>query len=447
MSKTSTPLRRIALFASGERHDLVVPKGDVLTHALAAAGVYLGDADQVLGPDGSRIDPTTSAVDLREGGLYSVTRAVAFREASNRRVAGALTATRTLPWALVACATTATFMVIVSGDLQNRWVAAVVVAVAAVIVALTWGLRGTDKTKLSSAAPFLVLGALAGVLAVPVATENFETLVVAAGSGSAAILTALVGFVAPVARVRAAASSVVVLAVLLAAAALASSALAVDLRQLTLAVAGASVVALRALPSLLVNVDEGYFIDYGKFMVLRWTARGRVPEYISAVEEKTVRQLVANAEARLQALTLLLSLFAGLGFPAATLTLAAPNLIEQIAAAAFLVFAVLGLLLTSRRTVAPDLQNPPRIAVLLGSIVFTLIFAMGSSWAYAPLLGAALIAIGVFVAVLSVSFARGNRSLGWSRTGDIFDSLAIAFVLPAALLAAGTLELLQGVLS
>jgi hypothetical protein len=62
------------------------------------------------------------------------------------------------------------------------------------------------------------------------------------------------------------------------------------------------------------------------------------------------------------------------------------------------------------------------------------------------LFGGLMLAAGVVAAAIAVPLAGGSRSLSWSRTGDIVESIAIALVVPASLLAAGTFDTLRGVI-
>lgn len=447
VTRESPQLRRIALLARGEQLDLVVPTGDVLAHAITAAGVHLGPGDRVMGPEGSAIDPATAAEKLREGGLYAVTAFAREVTRSESRPVGVSDEGRSLPWALSACGLTAVIVALTTDRSGSRIVAAVVLALAAVFALLVWALRSTEKTKLYGCAAPLMLGVAAGALSVPTTTENYGSFSLAMGAAGAAILASLMLVIARAERVRASAAPIVVIAALVAAFCVIGPMLMWEPAQLALVISGLSVLSLRALPTMLVKVDEGYHIDYGKFMVLRWTVRGRVPQYVSRVNPDQITQLMHNAEARLQTSTVMLSLLAGIGIPAAVLPLAKDGLTERIAAIAFLMLAIVGLLTTSRRTVAPELRNPPRFAVVIGVAVFTVLFAVGTRWELIWLAAAVLAVVGLVVAVLSVSLLRGSRSLGWSRAGDVLDSLAIALVFPAALVAAGTLELLRGVLS
>ncbi|WP_181373505.1 hypothetical protein, partial [Microbacterium sp. HMWF026] len=54
---------------------------------------------------------------------------------------------------------------------------------------------------------------------------------------------------------------------------------------------------------------------------------------------------------------------------------------------------------------------------------------------------------GLGAALLVVPVGRGLRSLGWSRTGDVFEALATALSLPAGLLAAGAIEIARAMMA
>lgn len=443
----SPQLRRIALLAKGEKVDLVAPNGDALAHIIAAAGVHLQPGDQVMGPDGASIDPATSAAELQEGGLYAVT-ALDVRPVSSAKQGSQVVATsRALHWSLAAFGLMGAIVAFTAPPNGARPLTAVILVLAALLTLLNWCMQSDEATKLASCIAPLLLGACAGALIVPVGIESYGAFTVSMAAATVAILASLVMVTARAQRVRAGIVPVVVIASVVAALGVAAPALSWDPIKLSMVVSGLSALALRALPSLLVKVNEGYHIDYGKFMVLRWTVRGKVPQYLPRVHANEISQLVSNTEARLQTSTVMLSILAGIGIPAAIVPLAGEALIERIASISFVMLLSAGLMLSSRRTVAPELRTPPRIAAAIGLLVFAVLLAWNSGAQWLWIAAASMLILGAVVAVISVSLGRGSRSLGWSRTGDIVDSFAIALVFPAGLVAAGTLELLRGVLA
>ena len=442
VSQPAPRLRRIALDAAGDRHDLVVPQNEALAGALAAVGVHLAPGDRVLGPDGSAVDTGTAARDLREGGLYAVAGppfvgAQSLRESDDRgRVA-------VVPWAMFGFGSAAALLATVLPGM--RWIAVILIALAAVVATVSGAARRGGRYSVLAAA--LALAGIAATIALLPTVDDEPVLAIAVGAAAVSVLASLIGFVASSPRVRAAATPVVVIAGLFTALALVSPALGWSPAQLVIVSAAAAVVGVRAAPSLLVSVDPGYHIDYGRFMVLRWTVRGRVPEFIERVDRARVDDLVTAAEARLQSTIVMLSCFAAIGIPAALVPLTSGDLAQVIAGAVFVLWASLGLLLTSRRMAARALRTPPRVAVIIGLLAFALLAAPHLSVPAGIAVAASALFGGAVAAAAIVPLARGERSLGWSRTGDIVDSIAVALVLPAGVVAAGTLNLLQGVLA
>lgn len=454
MTSVQAPLRRIAVHTAGSKVDLVVPVGGALGHALAVAGVQLAPGDQVYGPGGTAVDPLTSASDLVEGGLYSVASGRAVT-GDDERASHAHSGPRMLSWAIVASGLAAGVIAVLQDDLMWQWIAAAIVALAALIVALVCGTRSNTKSGPLDLAPGLLLGAIAGVLCAPSIGAGVNAAMwdamfaIALGFAGVAVIAVLLSATARAATVRAGSTTIAVLSALAAVLAAVSPLVEWGPQQFAIALSAASVLAIRALPALLVNADDGYFIDYSKFMSLRWTVRGRVPRYVELVDNAQVREMVAVTEFRLRAALLMLSVLAVPGIASAVLQLTGGSLTERIGAGVFLILSIVGLLLISRRTVAPMLKRPQRIAALAGVLSAVLVLAVSNTVPETALLAAAgvLALAAALVAVGSLALQRGAQSLGWSRTGDIVEAITVMFVLPAGLIAAGAIDVLRGVLS
>ncbi|MFV0374711.1 hypothetical protein [Microbacterium sp.] len=390
MVSSSTVLRRIAFDIAGRRHDVVVPTGDRLGSALSATGVRLTAADRVLTPDGQVVSPQTPAADLREGGLYVIARD-GDRRAMRRAATGPRAAARSLHWALGAFGLAAAMVAVAQVASQ-----APTLAVAAAAIAVTLG------------------GAILGVAARTPATRAvaLPVQVIAGGVALLALLAAPLQW---------------------------------QVGELVVVVGAIAVVGLRAAPSMIVAVDPGYYIDYARFIDLRWTVRGRVPEAIVDVDNTRVARRMSAAATTLTTSVVLLSLLAAAGIAAAAQPLATGTVVERVCAGATVVFGVLGLVLTSRRTVAPVLRHPPRIAAAVGLVLLAALVGPVAPGVLVSVTASVLLIVALIVAIALPAISRGERSLGWSRAADIVDSLAIALVLPAGLIAAGTWDLLRGV--
>ena len=211
--------------------------------------------------------------------------------------------------------------------------------------------------------------------------------------------------------------------------------------------AGAVPLALRFLPSTLVNVPEGHHINYRHFMSNRWTVRGDVPESPDAIELGPVRDVVDASSARLVTGVVLLAVTAAVFLP---LALAGPlpeGGFVSGGAIALVATLTISLLLSPRHYATPVLRWAPRAAcavvVLAAAVAITAMFGD----AVVLVVAAGLLVTGIAAAVLLVPIGRGARSLAWSRLADFFEWMAVAFSLPAGLLAADVLNALRGMMS
>jgi len=448
VTTSSAESKRIVVRASGANHDLVVAAENPLGTVLAAIGVQLGAHEQLLGPDGAAVDPATRASDLSEGSVYSVA-SVASTSAKGGR--GSRRSSRNIQtgslWGLALLGFVAGVGAL---TLEHGWLrvgSAIAFGVFGLLLALVWSLRADAKVAVVGLLVPLGFGAIAAVLAVPQRLPDSATLAVAAAAFSAAVLASIIGVLARDARPRAGAWAAAAVLLCAGGIALSSRLLEWSLSELAIVLSAASVLAIRALPALMLIVDDGYHVDYQRFMALRWTVRGRMPEYVSQIDSSDAARLVQAAEARLGITLPLLSIIAVAGMPAMVQTLGSDSLLERVCAGVVFVCCVLGLLLVSRRTAHPGLRRAPRLAVVVG-LSLSVVVAAGvfQNVPWHLLFGGLMLAAGVVAAAIAVPLAGGSRSLSWSRTGDIVESIAIALVVPASLLAAGTFDTLRGVI-
>ncbi|MEL4319799.1 hypothetical protein WJX64_12360 [Leifsonia sp. YIM 134122] len=452
MSTPAVERRRLALLSDSGRFDIAIPVDDRLGDALRAGGLPVGDGRHiVLDRDGIEIAPETPAIDLVDGGLYSVVdlradaavSARAARESGNRRVDHG-----TPWWMLAVIAPLALAAVAVSVDPGMRLLTSIVLGLAAVITAVVWAARA--RAGMAGAVALLAPLALAfsaGALAPPPGLEDGARLAVAAGFVAAAVLSAVLTATAAAAELRAAAGTVaIMLAVLAAVWGLAllmhweePAAAAVSL--------GAVPLALRALPSTLVNLPEGYFIDYKHFIGNRWTVRGAIPESPGAIRVETVRAVVDGSSARLVAGAALLSIIAAVFAPIALLQPWGSDPFVVTGGIVLIVCVEISLLLTPRHTAGLLLRWMPRAAAAVVLVVAAQLALTTLEPLALSLIAAGLFLAAVIAAAIVVPASRGASSLAWSRTGDVIEWIAVAFALPAALLYADVLSLLRGMMA
>jgi hypothetical protein len=421
----------------------------------------------VLDPLGYEVAPATVAGDLVEGGLYTVvdlSARAAGPAPERRRHDRADRADHGSRWLLLTVAALLLLAIVAAGASIAPWgrlAAALVTAVGAVVTAVVWTRDDASEARLPRGA--LAPGALsfaAGALLIPGRLEAAGQLAVATGLLAAAVTTTLIALLTRTRAVRAAAGTVAILLVvfgavwgiaLLAHVGVAGSA-AVSL--------GLVPLLLRALPSALVNLPEGAFIDYEHFMSSRWTVRGAIPEAVTEVRMQSVRSVVDDSAARLAAGTVLLSLAAALFAPFLMLGSWGEDPFVVAGGCVLLVCTVLALLLVPRHTGSRLLRWTPRAAAVLVLLTAEAGFVVGAAsgsgvvdWARGlgaggmPLLAAGLLVAAMVAVSVTRPVSHGASSLVASRIGDLVEAVAVSLALPAALLHADVLTLLRGMMA
>lgn len=454
--------RRIALSDRGARTDLALPLDESLADVLRAAGFAGAGTPTILGPHGYEVDGATLAEDLVEGGLYTLVDLDAVFDSPDAASA-AKEETRAdygVRWILLAVA--ALLLVVCAGmstepDPRLRLAAAAVALIGTLLTAVAWTRSAREDFALRGVVAPAALSFATGALLIPTSLEDAPHLSVATGFFAAAIGTTLIALVTSVRPIRAAAGTVAMLLVGFGAVWAVTLLLRWGAAEAAMICLGAIPLMLRALPSAMVNLPDGAFIDYKHFMSHRWTVRGAIPESPGLVDASDIRATVADSWARLGAGTIVLALVAALSAPVALLRGWGDDPFVVAGGIALQICLVLSLLLVPRHTGSRLLRWAPRAAVVIMLIVVVLAVSTGTGpWAGAGR-GAGpgmlvLVAVGMFtIAVVAVAViqpvSRGSRSLGWSRAGDVFEALAVALALPAALLHADVLTLLRGMMA
>ncbi|NYD67213.1 hypothetical protein [Agromyces atrinae] len=454
MSNPTVERRRLALVTDLGRYDIAVAVGETLGYALRAGGMPVADGRHVvLDRDGREIAPETRVGDLVDGGLLTVVDLLAPTDDPVARRARERRESRVdygSAWWLLAIIGPLAWAAVLLGsvDAVLRLTSSVVLGAGAIVAAVMWVLRA--RTGLTGSVALLAPVALAfaaGALATPAGLEDGMRLAVVAGFVTAAIVTAVLTATSRSSDLAAAAGTVTILLASLAAV----WGLALLLRWEGAAPAALTLgivpLALRAVPSTLVNLPEGYFIDYKHFIGNRWTVRGAIPESPASIDVDTVRSIVDGSSARLVAGTIVLSLSAAVFAPIAFLRPWGDDPFVVSGGIALLVCLGITLVLTPRHTTGVLLRWMPRAAAAV-----VLVVAVQLTLTSLDALGLALIAAGLFVVAVVAAFvivpvSRGSASLAWSRTGDVIEWIAVALALPAALLYADVLTLLRGMMA
>ena len=337
---------------------------------------------------------------------------------------------------------------LVFGAVERAAVSAALGA-SAIISALAWAFRQAKDNPVDALAMLapLSLAFATGMLAVPSGLAASTQLGIFSGLLAAGILATVLTTSVGGVRLRGASAAVAILLLIFAAVWGITLAMGWGIVAASAISAGAVPIALRAIPSTLVNVPEGYHIDYARFMSNRWTVRGSIPVSPDQVKFSEVLRVVHDSSARLLAGTVLLSIVAVVMMPLALSGAWRFNMLVEIATISLVVLLVLALLLVPRRTVNPILRWVPRSA----AVIVMLEAAVAATAEFGPqsliIAGIVFLMVGIFAAVLLVPIGRGSSSLVWSRLADAVEGLAVTLCLPAALLAANTLDLLRGMMA
>ncbi|MGX5694877.1 hypothetical protein ACWKWP_01655 [Agromyces soli] len=474
MTLAAVERRRITLLGDAGSVDLAVPTDDRLDDALRRCGLVLDPRTQfVVDRNGYQVDPATPGAQLDDGGVYAVV-AVGAGTKGKRRARSAADAERRTEhgalWLLLGLVPLLAVVIVAlaaegsaaggasgSGGPSGsagaaagiRIAIAVVLGIAAIAPAVAWALRSDRQGAASPivmAAPLALAAASVAVL-VPGDLVAAGQLRIAVGLLASAVLALVLAVCTADAPLRAAWGTVALLLLSLAGVWGAALLLHMPIPSAAAVTLGLVPIVLRALPSTLVNVPDGMFIDYRHFMSTRWSVRGAIPDSPAAIATADAERVVRASTARLTAGTLVLSLATVAAAPLAAPGLASAEPLTSIGTIALFICLVLALLLTPRHTTGRALRWLPRAAAIVVLLSGVAVLAGVVGPAGGLVAGASVFAIAVVVAVASLPIGRGASSLVWSRVGDIVEWLAVALALPAALLAANSIELLRGMMA
>lgn len=453
MSVETVERRRIVLQSEDRRLDLSLPFDETLDDALILSGLSTADRFVLIGPGGFEIPGDTECEDLVDGGLYALIDRTAL--APQARPAAAVSrptrADHGARWWMLAVSALLLVAVFAqgAGDPLLRLSIALLLVVGAISGAVAWSRRDSAagvRGILGVLAPVL-LSFAAGALLIPASLEASAHLSTAAGFLAAGITTSVIAVSARARPMRAAAGTATVLLVGLAAV----WGLALLLRWGPAEAAAISLglvpLGLRSLPSSLVNLPEGYFIDYKHFMTSRWTVRGAIPESVGLLRPERITAVVDDSSARLIAGTAVLSIVAALMTPVAFLRPWPSDPLVVSGGIALLVCSGLALLLTPRHTTSRILRWLPRAAAAIVFVVAGIQATVALGPGFQILGASVLFAVGLTAVAVIIPISRGASSLIWSRFGDAFEWLAVALALPAALLYANALSLVRGMMA
>jgi hypothetical protein len=450
---TATSQRRlIALVRTGSRLDIAAPIGDTVGQALVAVGIRLEpNRHALVTRTGGEVGLDTRVLDLEDGTLLTIVDLTARPVDGHRRSrasAGSrhdhysswwLIGTAGVLLAAGALVALATNTLVLSAD--HRAVVASLLGAGAVLSAAVWT-RRTPGDHLGTAVAMVAPAALAfaaGAFAAP-PLALAPQLGVTIGLLAAALLCGTATVTARGRELRGiAATSMGVLLIL---AAIWGVTLAFGWTAAASAAISLGIVApgLRFLPTTLLDLPEGYSINYEHFMSSRWTVRGTVPDDPGVVTMDRIRPYVSESSARLAGGTVMLSLIPPLFVPFMLPGLSASSFLVRLGTIGALAATVIVLTLLPRHGSSGPLRWIPRASAGLMTLEVVCVAAAPAGPGGVLIAAGALLVFAIAAAGLVVPMGKGSRSLVWSRLADMIEGLGVTLALPLALLSADVLE-------
>jgi hypothetical protein len=443
--------RRVVVLAPDRRIDVLLRLDDNLRQALTELGYPLDSGRSVvLDHQGRTVALGTPVTDLSDGALLAIVDPEArnlIDERSRpaaRSDAPVVGADLALPLAAIGILVIVAFIGMTETPNSVRWLASGVVGVVAVAVGLVWASRAVQDRTVDAITVFApaLLAFGAGYVIVPPTLERATTVAVVTGLLAVAVVIAVMVATVRVPRLRGALGSVLVIVTVLAVIWLLGLLAGVGPEAPAAVALGLVPIALRALPSTLLDVRPGYYIEYRQFLTSRWSVRGSIPESPGAVEVADLIDVIEVSSSRLVVGTVALSLVAAISAPVAVGVFAGASPLVLGGAIGLWCAVVLAMALLPRHAGTPVTRWAPRLAaaIVAAAAVPVLVSSLGDSDVLAAA-GAVIIALAVAAALVPI--ARGVRSLGVSRIADILEFLATVLALPAGLLAANAIEVVR----
>ena len=457
MNTDAAARTRLVLVGAQSRLDIAAPAGQALATALAAVGVKVDSSRHALvDSSGRQIPWDAPAESVGDGALLTLVDTHANgggRESSGGIEAAARAdqaAPRWLVTVLSALLLVASLSELAAGSTVLNGPARIgvsaLIALAAAATGSRWARRRAARRDPGALVAPLLLAFTAACLAMPGLFKGAH-LAVTAGLLAAAVLAAFLAAATADRVMRAAALAAMTGLLTVAAVWGATLLLGWTVHAASALTMGLVAPGLRYLPSSLLRLPEGYSIEYRHFLGNRWSVRGAVPEDPGAVTMDVVRPFVDQSTARLAVGVAFLSGIAPLMTPWVSGGLRAESVFERSGTIALLATTVLALVLWPRRTSAPHLRWPPRIAAALTLVVVGVALVVTADALSRVAVAGGLLVVGLAAAAVLVPVSRHPAPLAWSRVGDVLATMSVVLAPPAAMLAAGTLDFVRAMVS
>lgn len=443
--------RRVVVLAPDRRVDVLLSLDDNLRQALIDLGYPLdGGRSVVLDHHGRTVSLGTPVTELTDGAMLAIVDPDA-RHAGDERAVPAVPADAPVVGADLALPLAAIGMlviVVILGSTEmssaTRWTAAAVVSIVSIAVGLVWSARAIQDRTIDAITLFapVLLAFAAGFVAVPPSLESGTLVAVVTGLLAVAVVIAVMLATVGVPKLRGALGALLVIVLALDAIWLLGLLVGVGAHAAAAVSLGLVPIALRALPSTLLDVRPGYQTEYSHFLTSRWSVRGSIPESPGAVEVADLIEVIEVSSSRLLVGTVALSLVAAVSAPVAVGVFADASPLVLGGAIGLWSAVVLSLAILPRHSGTQVTRWAPRLAaaVVAAAVTPVVTAALGDSGVLAA---AGVVIVALAVAAALVPIARGVRSLGVSRIADILEFLTTVLAFPAALLAADAFEVVR----
>jgi hypothetical protein len=205
----------------------------------------------------------------------------------------------------------------------------------------------------------------------------------------------------------------------------------------------------RFVPSLAINVPDEALLDLDRLAVTAWSARdtgpGRGKRGRIVVAASAMDRLVASASRTVAAGSLAVAVAAAVASP---LLLADATLdLDRIGARALVFLCGASLLLSARSYRHTLARLFLRLAGLACWTAFAIHMLATDAVGNLGWTVGALVVLGVVVLAAAIATGRGWRSVWWSRRAEVAETMAGAFALGAAVVAAGLFRILWEITS
>lgn len=318
-----------------------------------------------------------------------------------------------------------------------RWATAAVALVVALLMALV--VNRADRSVVLAVAPLLAVAG--GMVALDPAAHSITIMVMVGTIAGATIATIRYASIRT-AHVLSSAEGTVAMCWSVIAALFVISALAQLPEHLPAAIiVGVAPLVIAWTPSAALSVPPETLVDTGRFTTTAWQVREprRIP--FTRLVPQDVTRSIDHALERMHAATVMSSLAAPV-FTIPVLVADTDSIYQRIGVIVMLV-SVFTAMATAPRSSRDRLT---RVVPRLGAaamLLLTGVALQNIAQGFLPSIAAVALSVGLLCMAVALPISRGWKSVGWSRTGDIVEKLAMALSLPAALFAGGAFEWIQ----